>query len=92
MAYVVIDAVIDLEWTRKMFTDKSDDFFIKPAAIADTTWQVVHQERSGCRFMSRSGRSAKSGEHGSGARRECAEWLCGLRRTRLGVGSRLLER
>lgn len=50
VAYVVIDAVIDLEWTRKMFTDKSDDFFIKPAAIADTTWQVVHQERSGWSF------------------------------------------
>lgn len=50
VAYVVIDAVIDLEWTRKMFTDKSDDFFIKPAAIADTTWHVVHQERSGWSF------------------------------------------
>ena len=50
VAYVVIDAVIDLEWTRKMFTDKPDDFFIKPAAIADTTWQVVHQERSGWSF------------------------------------------
>ncbi len=50
VAYVVIDAVIDLEWTRKMFTDKSDDFFIKPSAIADTTWQVVHQERSGWSF------------------------------------------
>ena len=50
VAYVVIDAVIDLEWTRKMFTNKSDDFFIKPAAIADTTWQVVHQERSGWSF------------------------------------------
>lgn len=50
VAYVVIDAVIDLEWTRKMFTDKSDDFFIKPAAIADTTWHVVHQKRSGWSF------------------------------------------
>lgn len=50
VAYVVIDAVIDLEWTRKMFTDKSDDFFIKPSAIADTTWHVVHQERSGWSF------------------------------------------
>ena len=50
VAYVVIDAVIDLEWTRKMFTDKPDDFFIKPSAIADTTWQVVHQERSGWSF------------------------------------------
>lgn len=50
VAYVVIDAVIDLEWTRRMFTDKPDDFFIKPSAIADTTWQLVHQDRSGWSF------------------------------------------
>ncbi len=50
VAYVVIDAVIDLEWTRRMFTDKPDDFFIKPSAIAETTWQVVHQDRSGWSF------------------------------------------
>ena len=50
VAYVVIDAVIDLEWTRQMFKDKPDDFFIKPSAIADTTWHVVHQERSGWSF------------------------------------------
>ena len=46
VAYVVIDAVIDLEWTRKRFADAPDDFFIKPAAIADEVWHVVHQERS----------------------------------------------
>jgi enoyl-CoA hydratase/carnithine racemase len=27
--------VIDLEWTRKRFQDRPDDFFIKPSAIAD---------------------------------------------------------
>lgn len=50
VAYVVIDAVIDLAWTRRMFKDKPDGFFIKPSAIADTTWHVVHQERSGWSF------------------------------------------
>lgn len=50
VAYVVIDAVIDLEWTRKMFNDKPDDFFIKPSAIADTTWHVAHQDCSGWSF------------------------------------------
>ena len=50
VAYVVIDAVIDVPWTRKAFSDKPDDFFIKPTAIADTIWHVVHQDRSGWSF------------------------------------------
>ncbi len=50
VAYVVIDAVIDLEWTRKRFADASDDFFIKPAAIADEVWHLVHQDRSAWSF------------------------------------------
>src|ERR1700757_1749134 len=33
VAYVIVDAVIDLEWTRKRFHDRPDDFFIKPQAI-----------------------------------------------------------
>jgi short-subunit dehydrogenase len=50
VAYVLIDAVIDLEWTRKRFKDAPDDFFIKPAAIADEIWHVVHQDRSAWSF------------------------------------------
>ena len=50
VAYLVIDAVIDLTWTRQRFTDASDDFFIKPGAIADEIWHVVHQERSAWSF------------------------------------------
>lgn len=50
VAYVLIDAVIDLEWTRKRWPDASDDFFIKPAAIADEVWHVVHQDRSAWSF------------------------------------------
>ena len=50
VAYVVIDAVIDLEWTRKMFADKPDDYFIQPSAIADTAFHVAHQDRSGWSF------------------------------------------
>src|SRR5947199_579733 len=30
VAYVMIDAVIDLAWTRQMFSDAPDEFFIKP--------------------------------------------------------------
>ena len=50
VAYIVIDAVIDLEWTRRMLPDKPDDFFIQPDAIADTAFHVAHQDRSGWSF------------------------------------------
>lgn len=50
VAYVVVDAVIDLEWTRKRYHDRPDDFFIKPRAIADEIWHVVHQDRSAWSF------------------------------------------
>jgi NAD(P)-dependent dehydrogenase (short-subunit alcohol dehydrogenase family) len=50
VAYVLIDAVIDLEWTRKRFAGAPDDFFIKPAAIADEIWHVTHQDRSAWSF------------------------------------------
>jgi NAD(P)-dependent dehydrogenase (short-subunit alcohol dehydrogenase family) len=50
VAYVLIDAVIDVPWTRASFRDKPDDFFIKPAAIAENVWHVVHQDRSAWSF------------------------------------------
>ena len=50
VAYVVIDAVIDVPWTRAMFGDRGDDFFAKPAAIAETVWHVAHQDRSAWSF------------------------------------------
>jgi short-subunit dehydrogenase len=50
VAYVIVDAVIDLEWTRKRFQDRSDEFFIKPRAIADEIWHVVHQDRCAWSF------------------------------------------
>lgn len=50
VAYVVIDAVIDVPWARKHFADKSDEFFIQPGAIADEIWHVAHQPRSSWSF------------------------------------------
>ncbi len=50
VAYVLIDAVIDLEWTRKRWPDAPDAFFIKPAAIAEEIWHVTHQDRSAWSF------------------------------------------
>jgi NAD(P)-dependent dehydrogenase (short-subunit alcohol dehydrogenase family) len=51
VAYLVIDAVIDVPWTRERFKDRPDDFFIKPAAIADEVWHVAHQDRSAWSFQ-----------------------------------------
>ena len=45
-AYLAIDAVIDLEWTRKRMPDAPDDFFCKPADIAEAAYQLVHQPKS----------------------------------------------
>jgi short-subunit dehydrogenase len=50
VAYVIVDAVIDLEWTRKRFQDRPDEFFIKPRAIAAEIWHVVHQDRCAWSF------------------------------------------
>lgn len=50
VAYVVIDAVIDVPWTRARMPDKPDDFFIKPAAIADEVFHLIGQDRSAWSF------------------------------------------
>jgi hypothetical protein len=46
----VIDAVIDLAWTRAMLPAAADEFFMQPAAIADEIWHVAHQDRSAWSF------------------------------------------
>ena len=50
VAYVAIDAVIDVPWTRKAQPDKPDSFFCKPADIAGECWHIVHQPRSAWTF------------------------------------------
>lgn len=50
VAYVVIDAVIDVPWTRERFAGKPDDFFAQPADIAETVWHLAHQPKSAWSF------------------------------------------
>ncbi len=50
VAYIVIDAVIDLAWTREMFPDKPTEYFIQPDAIAESAYQIAHQDRSAWSF------------------------------------------
>ena len=50
VAYVVVDAVIDVPWTRQAFPDRPDEAFIQPSGIADAVHHLVHQERSAWTF------------------------------------------
>jgi len=50
VTYVVVDAVIDVPWTRQAFPNRPDDAFIQPRAIADEVWHVAHQDRSAWSF------------------------------------------
>jgi NAD(P)-dependent dehydrogenase (short-subunit alcohol dehydrogenase family) len=50
VAYVVIDAIIDLRWTRRRYPDLPDDRFAKPEAIAEAIYQTAHQDRSAWSF------------------------------------------
>ena len=50
VAYITIDAAIDLEWTRKAWPEKPDNFFIQPDDIASEIWHIVHQPKSAWTF------------------------------------------
>jgi NAD(P)-dependent dehydrogenase (short-subunit alcohol dehydrogenase family) len=50
VAYVVIDAVINVPWTRQAFRDRPASFFAQPDAIADAVHHVVHQAPSAWTF------------------------------------------
>lgn len=52
VAYVAIDAVIDLAWTRKRMPDKPEEFFCKPADIAAEVFRISQQPRSAWSFES----------------------------------------
>lgn len=52
VAFVAIDAVIDLAWTRKRWADKPDDFFCKPDDIAEECYRLAHQPKSAWSFSS----------------------------------------
>ena len=51
VAYVVIDAMIDMPFARRRVADKPDDFFAKPGEIAAEIFHVAHQPRSTRSFL-----------------------------------------
>ncbi len=50
VAYLVIDAVVDVPGSRAMLPDKPDDFFAQPDDIAESAFFVAHQPRSAWTF------------------------------------------
>lgn len=46
VAYINIDGAIDTPWIRERFTSIKDEDMLRPAAIAETYWQIAHQDRS----------------------------------------------
>ena len=50
VAYLAIDAVIDVPWTRRSQPDKPDSFFCLPEDIANECWHLAHQPRSAWTF------------------------------------------
>ena len=50
VAYIAIDAAIDVPWTRKMLPDHADDFFANPGDIASECFHIAHQPQSSWTF------------------------------------------
>jgi NAD(P)-dependent dehydrogenase (short-subunit alcohol dehydrogenase family) len=51
VAYVLIDAVIDVPRMRQRLREAPDEFFAKPSAIADELWHLYSQDRSAWSFL-----------------------------------------
>ena len=51
VAYILIDAVIDVPRMRERLREAPDEFFIQPSAIADELWHVYNQSRSAWSFL-----------------------------------------
>jgi NAD(P)-dependent dehydrogenase (short-subunit alcohol dehydrogenase family) len=50
VAYVVIDAVIDLRWTRRRKPELKDEDFARPDDLAESIYQISQQPRSAWSF------------------------------------------
>lgn len=51
VAYLIIDAVIDVPWARERFKEAPADFFIQPASIAAEVFHLAHQPRDAWSFL-----------------------------------------
>lgn len=51
VAYLIIDAVIDVPWARELHKTKPDEFFISPKSIAGEVFHLAHQPRDAWSFL-----------------------------------------
>ena len=51
VAYLIIDASIDVPWQREMRADKPDDFYTSPKSIAEEVFHLAHQPRDAWSFL-----------------------------------------
>jgi NADP-dependent 3-hydroxy acid dehydrogenase YdfG len=51
VAYLIIDAVIDVPWQRQRLPDAKGDFFCSPASIAGEVFHLAHQPRDAWSFL-----------------------------------------
>lgn len=52
VAYLIIDAAIDVPWQREMQPDKPDEFYCSPKSIAAEVFHLAHQPRDAWTFLS----------------------------------------
>ena len=50
VAYIVVDAVIDVPWTRRMNPKQPDEFFCQPSEIAESVFHLSQQRPSAWTF------------------------------------------
>ncbi|MBV8854622.1 MAG: SDR family NAD(P)-dependent oxidoreductase [Sinobacteraceae bacterium] len=50
VSLIIVDGAVDLARTRQAMPDKPDSYFIKPAAVAETAFQLTCQDRSAWSF------------------------------------------
>ena len=51
VAYVIIDAIIDMPFARRRRPQLPDEVFAKPADLADEIYHIAHQPRSAQSFL-----------------------------------------
>ncbi len=51
IAYVVVDALIDMPFARRAFGEKPKDFFAQPKDLAETIFQTTQQPKSAWSFL-----------------------------------------
>lgn len=51
VAYLIIDAAIDVPWQRQLQPTKPDDFFISPKSIAAEVYHLAHQPKDSWSFL-----------------------------------------